>query len=311
MVVFAVILYLGFTLYSGSESVFEALKALPAHVWGVILFFSLFNYGLRYWRWHLYIRRSEKTSISHIKHCAIYIAGFSLTMTPGKAGEAMRSLYLKQQGVSHQTTLAALFVERIMDLLAVLLLAALGLSLLDGKQAAIATGFTVLLIVVCIVMVKLPWARVLKWRWVNHLPTKVIHILQFIAAMLANANKLVATPYFLLGLLIGLIAWGFEGYGLHLVMMEYTHQPIEVSVSVAVYSIAVLLGAIAFLPGGLGGTEAAMVFMLIKLGFSPAEATAITFICRIATLWFAIVLGIVVMFMMSCLGLKPVLQEEV
>ena len=110
--------------------------------------------------------------------------------------------------------------------------------------------------------------------------------------------------------MIGLIAWGFEGYGLHLVMMEYTEKPIDVSTSVAVYSIAVLLGAIAFLPGGLGGTEAAMVFMLIKLGFSPAEATAITLICRIATLWFAIVLGVVVMFIMSYIGLKPVLKEQ-
>ncbi len=310
MVVLAVALYLGFTFYSGSDEVIAALFALPVSIWGLILLFSLINYGLRYWRWHLYIQKSEKVSITHIKHLAIYIAGFSLTMTPGKAGEAMRSLYLKQQGVSHQTTLAALFVERIMDLLAVLILAAFGLSLLDGQQAAIATIVTILLIIGCVVAVKLPWALVLEWKWVKALPEKLLKICHFIASMLANANKLISIPYFLIGLLIGVVAWGFEGYGLHLVMMEYAIQPIEINVSVAVYSIAVLLGAIAFLPGGLGGTEAAMVFMLIKLGFSPAEATAITFICRIATLWFAIVLGIIVMFIMSCLGLKPVLQED-
>jgi len=293
--------------------VLEALLALPLNIWLIILGFSLLNYLIRYWRWHLYILKDHGSAFSHIKHSAIYIAGFALTMTPGKAGEAMRTLYLKQQGVAHKTTLAALFVERIMDLLAVLLLALLGLSLLEGGQAQIATIFTATLIVVCVVLVKMPMDKLLTLSFVQNLPAKIQNILKFIAGLLVSANSLLSVKYILLGLLLGLVAWGLEGYGLYLVIEYYgLADNIQTSISsaVAIYSIAVLLGAIAFLPGGLGGTEAAMVFMLMKLGFDAPAATAITFICRLATLWFAIVLGILVMFIMSLLGLKPILQED-
>jgi uncharacterized protein (TIRG00374 family) len=74
---------------------------------------------------------------------------------------------------------------------------------------------------------------------------------------------------------------------------------------VAIYAAAVLLGAISFLPGGLGGTEAAMIFMLVKVGFDVTSATAITFICRVATLWFAVALGLLTMLILPKLGIYP------
>ncbi|MCK5881891.1 MAG: flippase-like domain-containing protein [Sinobacterium sp.] len=312
-IVFAVALYFGFTLYSGGEAVLQALSALPALTWLIILGLSLLNYLIRYWRWHLYIGSTHQSclaKLSHARHLAIYIAGFALTMTPGKAGEAMRSLYLKQYGVAHQSTLAALFVERIMDLLAVLILALYGLSLLDDGQAQLATIVTASLVVGCIVAVKLPFEKILQWELAQRLPEKVIKLMHFAAGLLNNANRLLSVKFFIIGMGLGIVAWGLEGYGLHLVMQNYMPESIEISTSVAVYSIAVLLGAIAFLPGGIGGTEAAMMFMLVKLGFDTPSAAAITLICRIATLWFAIALGLIFMFLLSLAGMKPVLQEE-
>ena len=291
----------------------QALAALPAVTWLIILALSLLNYLIRYWRWHLYIQCSSQNAsvhLSHLRHLAIYISGFALTMTPGKAGEAMRSLYLKQYGIEHQQTLAALLVERIMDLLAVLILALYGLSLLESGQAQLATIVTSGLIIGCVAVVKLPFEVILQWPITKKLPAKLFKLIGFASGLLHNANKLLTVKFFIMGLVLGVIAWGLEGYGLHLVMQEYMPTSIEISTSVGVYSIAVLLGAIAFLPGGIGGTEAAMMFMLIKLGFDTPSAAAITLICRIATLWFAIGLGIVVMFLLSAAGMKPLLQEK-
>ena len=312
-VVLAVALYFGFTIYSGSDAVLSAFIALSWQLWLSILALSLLNYLLRYWRWHGYIKQAGNIRISHAHHLAIYLSGFALTMTPGKAGEAMRSLYLKQQGVDHQRTLAALFVERIMDLLAMLILAVFGLSLLEADQGNLAALFAAFLVIVCILAVKLPWQYILEQDWFKQLPQKPQELGRFLANLLENANALLSTKHFIAGLSIGLLAWGVEGYGLYLVMQDYQGAVFSLqhlANGVAVYSLAVLLGAIAFLPGGLGGTEAAMVFMLNKLGFDIASATAITLICRIATLWFAVILGMIVMFILSCLGMKPVISEE-
>ncbi len=315
-IVLAIAGYLGFSIYSGGEAVLRALMALPLSIWFAILSFSLLNYVIRYWRWHIYIACTDKESLkrlSLLRHLGIYIAGFALTMTPGKAGEAMRTLYLKQYGIDHQNTLAATFVERIMDLLAVLILALYGLSLLESQQAQLASVFTALLIVGCVVMIKIPFATILTWHSTQKLPDKILGIVRFASGLFSNANCLLNIKLFMIGLGLGLVAWGVEGYGLHLVMQQYMPNmtsSIDLSTSVAVYSIAVLLGAIAFLPGGIGGTEAAMMYMLIKLGFDTPSAAAITLICRIATLWFAIALGMVVMFILSLVGMKPMLQEK-
>ena len=64
-------------------------------------------------------------SYTHLDVYKRQLAGFTLTVTPGKAGEAVRSLYLHQYGVSYAQSLAALFVERLLDVLAMSLLALL------------------------------------------------------------------------------------------------------------------------------------------------------------------------------------------
>ena len=61
--------------------------------------------------------------------------------------------------------------------------------------------------------------------------------------------------------------------------------------AIGVYAAGILIGALSFIPGGLGSTEAAMVVMLSVLGLDLSTALAATIVCRVATLWFAVALG--------------------
>ena len=307
-ILLAILLYFAVSLYSGGAATLQAITQLPKFTWLIILLLSLANYLLRYWRWQAYIAFLGQPRLPHGRHLAMYIAGFALTMTPGKAGEAMRGLYLKQQGVTHQASFAALLVERIIDLLAMLILAMFGLSLFSDSSvaqlAAIAAG---IIIIVCIAVVKTPWQKVMQQPWFARLPAFITKLIAFLTHTLAGANQLLAIKPFLLGLTIGVLAWGLEGLGLFYVMQVY--QPVDINLdalasAAAVYALAIIIGALAFLPGGLGGTEATMIILLRLLGFDLAAATAITLICRIATLWFAVLLGMVVILLMHGLGHK-------
>ena len=60
---------------------------------------------------------------------------------------------------------------------------------------------------------------------------------------------------------------------------------------IGIYAIAVLAGVLSFLPGGLGSTEAVMGVLLVAFGADGSAAVAITLLCRVATLWFAVALG--------------------
>ena len=76
---------------------------------------------------------------------------------------------------------------------------------------------------------------------------------------------------------------------------------------ISIYSASVLVGALSFVPGGLGGTEAAMEVMLTASGVDMPVAVAAVLLCRLATLWFAVIIGGAVMGWLA--WKQPVMQE--
>jgi uncharacterized membrane protein YbhN (UPF0104 family) len=59
-----------------------------------------------------------------------------------------------------------------------------------------------------------------------------------------------------------------------------------------IYALAVLAGSAAFfLPAGLGGMELVMTTLLVAQGAPLPVAVVATLLCRIATLWFAVLIG--------------------
>jgi uncharacterized membrane protein YbhN (UPF0104 family) len=55
--------------------------------------------------------------------------------------------------------------------------------------------------------------------------------------------------------------------------------------------------ALFFMPGGIGGTEAAMVGLLREIaGVGEGVASLATVLTRAATLWFAVAIGFVALF---------------
>ena len=64
--------------------------------------------------------------------------------------------------------------------------------------------------------------------------------------------------------------------------------------AVGIFLFAMLGGGATGLPGGLGGAEAVMVGLLSLQGIPLDIALPATIIIRITTLWFAILVGVVV-----------------
>lgn len=91
-----------------------------------VLALSLINYLFRFLRWVRYLHLPDTRLPWRINLAACFSA-FALTTSPGKLGETLRSVLLKPRGVPVPASLAAFLAERVSDLLAVLLLAGIGL----------------------------------------------------------------------------------------------------------------------------------------------------------------------------------------
>jgi len=261
--------------------------------WDVVLlatFFSLLNYAARAVRWQSYLARlGHRMSVGFA--ALTYTAGFAFTLSPGKVGEMTRARYYAPLGIPVADVAAAFFIERLMDLLAMLVLALLILTISDRYSIAI-WGAAALIATALALLAALPWPAVAQALQAStRVPRTLRASLIGAAVTLAAARVLLRPGTLLFGFAIGLAAWGLEGLGLGLLGSLFPPVHLDFVAGLGIYAVAVLIGALSFLPGGLGSTEAVMTALLVTQGFTFPQALLITIVCRVVTLWFAVGVG--------------------
>ena len=285
----AVAVYGGMAILADVGTLDESAAKLGATGWVIVLALTLANQGIRFVRWQFYLHRLG-AQIDAAQSLLYYMGGFAFTVTPGKAGEAIRSLYLKRHGMSYADSLAALFAERLLDLAAVLLLALFAILIFPGFRWTVAV--IALLLLAFLPLIHAPQAHRLLEYITHSLPSLRLRALGTgLATLLRAASDLLKSGPLYGGLFLGLVAWAAQGVAFHIIVSALG---IEVGwlLSIGIYSTAILIGALSFIPGGLGSTEAVMILLLTVVGSDTPTAVAATLICRLATLWFAVLIGI-------------------
>lgn len=288
--------YLCVSLWGGWRDVVRAFDLVGLIGPAIALLLSLINYGLRFVRWQYYLRLLGY-KISFGENLRIYIAGFALTIVPGKAGEMIRSVFLKRHGMGYRPSLAAFFTERFSDLIAILALAAIGIWQYQEAQPVVLAISVFLLIVLLLLHQKRLIDRLQDVVRVK-LPQRVAPAIDAFADILRHSGLCLRPFAMLLGIVLGVISWGSEGIAFHFIL-QWMDADLDWRIAIFIYAFSMLVGAISFLPGGLGGAEATMIGFLLLNNVSPSNAVAATVITRLVTLWFAVILG-----MMSLAFLK-------
>lgn len=302
---FVVMFYLAYIVLTGHEALFSALDTLQIIDWTIILGCSLGNYVVRFVRWQYYLALLNYR-IPIIRSFAYYLAGFSLTTTPGKAGETIRSLYLHQHGVKFSASLATFFTERFLDVIVIACLALLSLLHFIEYQSIIVTSISILLVMVVVfaygnthylIERLLPLIKIkLRLKFINRL-------LEYLTFFLSHTKQLFAFKFLSLALTLGTIAWLLQGLAF-IYLLQHFNIEINLWLALGIYAASLLAGAISFIPGGVGTTEAAMAFLLIAVGADKQTALVIPIITRIASLWFAVSLGAFSTLLLSLSGIK-------
>lgn len=283
-------LYAIAVLASDLQAVWGTVLELGAVGWFVILALSLANYALRFVRWHVYLRQLGY-AVPLGCSVAYYLGGFAFTTTPGKAGEAVRSLYLKRHGVAYAHSLAALFIERLVDLGAMVLLAAVATIAFENTRwlIVVTAGITI----AALSLVRSRTLLRLLGRLSLKLPSqRLVALAQSFLDLLRSSAILLRAHLLFGGLALGLLSWGAEGLGLYVILV-YLDVDTSLALALGIYAVSILAGAASLIPGGLGSTEAVMGLLLILIGADAVSAVAATLVCRIATLWFAVLIGFV------------------
>jgi uncharacterized protein (TIRG00374 family) len=287
--VVAAAIYLSAALWAGHAQVGTAVEAVGLDTLLALLGLSCCNYGLRSLRWHYYLRRLG-CRISFVHDLRIYVAGFALTTTPGKVGEMARSLWLVPYGVKPAASLAVFFAERIQDFLAILLLASASASLYRGGIWMLTLSCASALAAMLVIFIPAATRRPLALF--GQKPGAVGMFAHRIGEILQLMRGCMTPNRFVFGLSLGLCAWTAEACAFAL-LLQAMHHSLGLFTATSVYAFSMLAGAVSFMPGGLGGSEAIMVLLLTVCRVPLPTAVSATLVIRVATLWFAVLLGII------------------
>lgn len=296
--------YLIVALWSGWHEVATAATKVGLVGGLVALGLSLANYALRFVRWQFYLRAMDH-KIAHGPSLQIYVAGFALTTTPGKAGEALRGVLLLRWGVPFAKSLAAFLSERLSDLVAVVALTLVGLTTYPATQPMIALGTAAIGAVLLVISNKTVLSRL---RAVAQGPSRWRSLLRQLSEVLLQARRCHSPQLLAVATSLSLVAWAAEAWAFYLIL-HWMGLAVPIEFAVFVYAVSMLAGALSFMPGGLGGAEVAMVALLVMSGVSGAEAIAATVLIRLATLWFAVALGAVALMTTDTKRGDPPLED--
>ena len=114
-------------------------------------------------------------------------------------------------------------------------------------------------------------------------------------------RRLMSPAMLTIAVILGALAWAAEGLALWIIVVgigEWVSPLIAIPISAA----AALVGAVTALPGGLVGFEGSMVALLRQAGLGAPEAALATLLTRLATLWFAVLIGLLAWLWISRSG---------
>ena len=278
----------GLVLTASPRELLASLRRLDPALLPWVLGLSLCNYLLRFVRWEVYLRRLG-ARLAWAKSLCVFLVGFLLSVTPGKAGELGKAWLVRQLGGGPALRVVpAVLAERVTDLLGVLVLIAAGaLPFPAGPWIA-----GLLLAVVAGAVLALTWRPLADFvfRIAARLPVVGPRTPSLIE--LYDGLRGLLSPGLLLGaLVISMVAWGAEGVGFWLVVREYAPGA-DLLAALFNYTGATVVGSLSMLPGGLGAAEGSMAALLHAQGLDTADANLVTLVVRGATLWFAVGLGL-------------------
>jgi hypothetical protein len=303
--VVGLLVYAGLVLWADLEGVQRALAQLEVRTVLEAAALVLAGYALRFGRWEVYRARVSRelpglAGLSRLRSGLVFLSGLALTVSPGKLGEAFKSVLLKEEvGAPVARTAPMVLAERLTDLLALLLLIGLANASTASEHAWI-LPVALALCGAALLLLSSPRAAALGVRALGRLGP-LARLQPKVEQALSSARVLLAPGALAAAVLLGTGAWALECVAAWRIAGGLGLPAPGLAPVIAAFSLSLVAGAIAlFTPGGLGVTEGLLTDQLRRrfveggaaVDAARAGAASATLLTRLMTLWFAVALGL-------------------
>lgn len=291
-VLFGLLVTLGVTFLADFRAVAGALAEFDIRYLPLILGLTFVNYLLRFVKWQYFLRQLD-ININRKDSFRIFLSGLAMSVTPGKVGELLKALLLKElKGVPVSRSAPIIFAERFSDGIAMILLALAGMAIFEyGKQVLV---ITIVMVAVIVLLIQSPALGRRAIALAGRLPV-LNRFEQVLHRLFDSTNRLLRPQALAYSVLLGTISWFFESIAFYFVFIGLGY---EISLLAATFTLSFssVVGALSMLPGGLGAAEGSIMAILLFLGVPKSIAGVATILIRFCTLWFGVLVGLMALF---------------
>jgi uncharacterized protein (TIRG00374 family) len=301
---FSVIMLLSLVYFSDIGKVAEVISGADLYYVSVALVLSLALMLIRTYRWKILLQRI-KMHVGFRRLFAVYMSGMMLSnFTPGKIGEPVKSYMLKKtSGLSISKTLPSVFIEKISDIISMILLSLAGISVMALPNNVEALLFPVviayLLAIVAVLYISADRKRIYwfskkmvgLFRWLPLIKRMEKFLEGFAEKFNASIAQYKNAPLLAKNFFLSFCIWIIEGLIVYVCFLSVGMR-IDEFAAIALMSISILIGVTSMLPGGLGSSEVVMVLLFTSVYSLPfASVTAVVLMARFFTFWMSMIAG--------------------
>ena len=283
-------------LLADIQQVYIQLSEFDLKFTPLILLTIFTSWGILYIRWHILLKK-QNIKIPFKTNVLIYFSGFSFAISPGKSGEFIKSIILKEkQGIKKSTTIPIIFLERYYDMIGTAIVASFGILVVGIHTATILVIVISLSALIFLIVYKNSFQLLIKPL------TKISFFAKYTSSfenmqMILKQSQTPKTIFTCTSLTI--IYRFIEAIGIFLIIISMNVEILDYLITASTYSLSIIIGTISFSPGGLGVTEGSFAGLLSLQGLDISQSFIMAIIVRIFTLWVAVVIGFISLYLIG------------
>ncbi|HRE46318.1 MAG TPA: lysylphosphatidylglycerol synthase transmembrane domain-containing protein [Aggregatilineales bacterium] len=287
-------------LLSDVSQLVRYATAFPWLIMIPVLALRVGNWALRFLKWHFYLGLVGVPNIRVGDSAAVFLMGFPLAISPGKAAEVLKSFVLHSlTGTPIAQTLPVVAAERLSDGMAVLILIAWSLlSLADSAYWSVVFIPLALMVIGISILQIRPLCR-----WILHRLTAAPLIGRFahsFEVFYESSYQIVRLRSLVVAVGLGTLANLLDGVGVYLILVGIGQPPTATTFfqALLVISLSVVAGSLSGMPGAIGASDLTITGSLQRLiGLGVAQAGFATLVIRVVQLWFGVFVGAAVTYL--------------
>jgi len=285
-----IVLYASFLFISDFNQVYDKLSNFKTDFLPIILLLTPCGWLVLFLRWNLLLKKSN-ISLPFGKNFQIYLTGFALGVTPGKIGELIKSqLYKEKFQIPRKTTIPIILVERIYNLIGLVIISFLGILFFEFSSIVIGAGVILIIIGFLFISNKKLFQKLLSLLNKIKYTKKYAHSISDSYEVVQRSTR---GSVLLYSSLLSAVFWIIESMVMYFVFLSFEIDFLSFLQIISMYATSILLGAASFLPDGIGVMEGSLVGLLTLNDIDISTAFTLVISFRIFTLWYGIIAGFI------------------